>query len=444
MVANTTSWIGAKRRIVAGLAVAIAVSLALTACGGSGSSTKPGAATLTVWIDGRPDATHVGLARAFEKLHPRIKIRLVAQPSSNYFALVHTANVARKGPDIELLWTGYYVQQNAPWLVKLNSQFSQSTLSRLVQPQYSALDYNVDKGLYIAPVATQYYVGMYNKALFARAGITAPPRTWTELYDACGRLKRIGVTPFVYGNQANAGVQSSFYVAFDLGYLLAGALSPDQWSQLYTGAVRWNSPALVTQLANWAKLYDLGCTNRDALTNNRPFQAYARGKAAMVVTGDWMFEEGALPKAVLRKSAPFLPPFTDSPKQNLVAMSGYGFGATTYGDHVTEAVEFLKFLETTTAQNIVMRNLNPEVTGLPPGAQMNAQHRQLLDWTEDSAYTLYPFVDNVVQPAVYSAAQSVLPQTFVGQKSPQSALDAVQKSLEALPADQRSQVSKGS
>jgi raffinose/stachyose/melibiose transport system substrate-binding protein len=426
------------------LALATTLASSVSACGQSKSSGKLHAATLTVWIDGHPDDTQNGLARAFEKLHPQIKLHLVAQPSSNYFALVHTANVARRGPDLELLWTGYYVQQNLPWLVKLDSHIPRATLDKMVQPQYSAAGYDIDKGLYIAPVATQYYLGLYNKALFAKAGISSPPRTWDELYAACQRLKRIGVTPFAYGNQANAGAQSAFYVAFDLGYVLAGALSPDQLSQLYTGETAWNSPELMHQVSNWSKLYKQGCTNRDALTNSHPFEAYTKRKAAMVVTGDWMLEKGALPTGVLRDTAAFLPPFSDTPKQNLVAMSGYGFGATSYGHHVNEAVEFLKFLETPAAQRIVQRNLNPELKGLPPAAGMNAQHRELFDWTEDGKHTLYPFIDNVIQPAVYAAAQSVLPQTFVGQKSPEAALDAIQKSLEALPKNQRTAGAAGS
>ena len=35
----------------------------------------------------------------------------------------------------------------------------------------------------------------YNKALFAQAGITAPPTTWDEYLAAVGKLKAAGITP---------------------------------------------------------------------------------------------------------------------------------------------------------------------------------------------------------------------------------------------------------
>ncbi|NUR86851.1 MAG: extracellular solute-binding protein, partial [Nonomuraea sp.] len=37
----------------------------------------------------------------------------------------------------------------------------------------------------------------YNRKLFARAGISAPPRTYAELLADAARLKTKGITPFV-------------------------------------------------------------------------------------------------------------------------------------------------------------------------------------------------------------------------------------------------------
>ena len=41
----------------------------------------------------------------------------------------------------------------------------------------------------------------YNKDLFTKAGITAPPTTWAELLDAVGKLKTAGITPIALGRQ---------------------------------------------------------------------------------------------------------------------------------------------------------------------------------------------------------------------------------------------------
>ena len=41
----------------------------------------------------------------------------------------------------------------------------------------------------------------YNKALFTKAGITAPPTTWDELLADVGKLKDAGITPIALGGK---------------------------------------------------------------------------------------------------------------------------------------------------------------------------------------------------------------------------------------------------
>lgn len=46
-----------------------------------------------------------------------------------------------------------------------------------------------------APYQPFAFVVMYNKDLFAKAGITAPPKTWAEFEDVCAKLVKAGITP---------------------------------------------------------------------------------------------------------------------------------------------------------------------------------------------------------------------------------------------------------
>ncbi len=350
---------------------------------------------------------------------------------------MHTANLAHNGPDIEYLWPGYYTEQNIPWLVKLNAYFPHKTLTRLVEPAFSALGYNIANGLYAAPVVEQYYIGLYNKKLFAKAGINSPPRDWSELYADCGKLKAIGVSPLDWGNQQDNGSSNVPYVAFELSYLLANALTPQQYLDLYTGKTPWTSPRLVSQVEHWAELYKRGCTNANALSNPNAFSTFIQGKAAMLISGDWALAPGnLLPNSVLRNTAPFAPPFSDEPTHALVMMSSYSYAATSYSPHLADAVAFVTFVDSPTAQRLLATQFNPALSGLPIPPTLNSQHRLLLSWTQHGN-NLYPFIDNLLQPAVYSTAQSVLPQAFVGQNSAQAALKSIESSVKALPESQR-------
>src|SRR5690606_27042962 len=103
------------------------------------------------------------------------------------------------------------------------------------------------------------------------------------LYDACDKLKSIGVTPMEFGDLSLGTPQ--FYVAFDLGYMLAGVFTPEQVTgDLYSGQMPWNNDALVGQLEKWQELYTRGCTNGNVLTEAHPYDAFTSSKAAMLTT----------------------------------------------------------------------------------------------------------------------------------------------------------------
>ncbi len=75
--------------------------------GGSGSTSSP--VTLTIWQNygTEQNATALqNLAKAFEKLHPNITIKVVSQPADNYFALLQAAAISKNGPDLAVMWTG--------------------------------------------------------------------------------------------------------------------------------------------------------------------------------------------------------------------------------------------------------------------------------------------------------------------------------------------------
>ena len=51
-------------------------------------------------------------------------------------------------------------------------------------------------GKVYAVVTGVNYLGMiYNRAAFAKAGISTPPRTFDELLSACSKLARVNITP---------------------------------------------------------------------------------------------------------------------------------------------------------------------------------------------------------------------------------------------------------
>lgn len=56
-------------------------------------------------------------------------------------------------------------------------------------------------GLYDVPMGLNVEGFWYNKALFEKAGIAAPPTTWDEFMDCCQKLVDAGIAPIVQGGK---------------------------------------------------------------------------------------------------------------------------------------------------------------------------------------------------------------------------------------------------
>jgi ABC-type glycerol-3-phosphate transport system substrate-binding protein len=428
------------------------VAVGLAACGGGGGSDSSGGdssvTNLKLWIGGEADPVAKALVKRFNEKNPDIQVEIVSQPAANYYQEFHVANITHHGGDLAQIFPGYNnLQENIPYLVKLNKYIPASDQKRLYGLQYSSAGYDIQKGLYMVPYETQYYIGLYNEDLFKKAGIPALPKNWNELYADCGKLKKIGVTPISYGSDLySAGAAGAFYAGFDVTNLMAGAISPSEVPGLYRGEVPWTSPAVVSQLEKWAKLYENGCTNSNPLSNSHVLEEYTKEQTAMFIAGDWYASSASLKPKLLSHTGVFAPPFVEG-KQNLAVFSGAGYGAMSYGEHVPQAVKFLQFVASPEGQELVAKTgyANPAMTGLSKEG-LNRQHKELLEWQESGEFTIFPWIDSTANPAVWPVIQSELPQVFVGKKSPEAALQAIQEATEELPAEQRELVfsSKGS
>jgi len=83
---------------------ALVTALVVTAASVAFASTSKRSTTeLTLWhnygTEGNAVATN-NLVKAFEKLHPDIKIRVVSQPADNYFALLQSSAISHTSPDL--------------------------------------------------------------------------------------------------------------------------------------------------------------------------------------------------------------------------------------------------------------------------------------------------------------------------------------------------------
>ena len=427
-----------KRWVVGLLAFAAVCSV-----GGAfaATSAKHSTVTLTLWHNYGTEANAVAttnLVKAFEAQNPNIKINVVSQPAANYFALLQAASISRTGPDLSVQWTGLYALKYEKFLLNLKPYFTAAQMATINGIRYTAPNFNPANGFLVMPLENQFYMGFYNKALFKKAGVTSVPRTWTQLYAACGKLNKLGVTPFVYGADPQA-IQSSPYPWYDMSYLMAAIFSPAQWKQLYTGAIAWTSPAINAQVTKWAAMVKNGCTNKDVLTKTNILGAFTSGKAAMISDGNW--DAATFQKAMGAKVAPFVLPFSTKPQNGVIQYAGDGFSVMKYSKHPTEAAQFLKFLWSAAGQKIVATSgLIPDVKGY---GTTNPLSNQMLNFAAKQGMTPYAMLDNVIQPEVVTTGSKQLDAAFGGDISVSTALNSLKQTLDQLPASRKGPVYSG-
>jgi raffinose/stachyose/melibiose transport system substrate-binding protein len=392
--------------------------------------------TLTLWQNYGTEQNAIAtknLIKAFEQLHPNITITDVAQPGTNYFQLLQSSAISNNGPDLAVMWTGIYDLQYSSFLVNLKGNVPAADLAKMEGLQWEAPNFNTSLGAYVMPLETQFYIGFYNKKLFAEAGITTVPTDWTQLFADCKLLKAKGIQPLVYGNGGQA-ISTEFYPWYDMSYLMIGAHPLAQWKDLYDGSLPWTSSTNISQLNKWDELEKDGYTNDDVLTNTTNIQQFEKGKAAMLVDGTW--DTAQYTGAMGTNVAAFVPPYSNTPIKGVVEYPGDGFSVMKWSKHKKQAFEFLDFMTTTQAGNIInAAGLIPDISGLKT---TNPVNQEMLNFVTVQHMTPYPMMDNYVQVNVGDAADKVLPAVLAGQEKPLAALQNMAQAWQQLPAAQRS------
>ena len=421
-------------------ATVLATSLAAFAASCSSSSGSGGASgpvTITIWHNygTEQNATAlVNLAKAFEALHPNIKVNVVSQDATNYFAQLQARAISKNGPDLAVMWTGLFTLQYKSFLTNLKGEIPAADLAR-IDPnalKWTSDSFNAANGPYVIPLENQFYIGFYNKADFTKAGVTSVPTDWSQLYAACAKLKKAGFTPLVYGNGGQP-LGATFYPWYDMSYMMIGTYSVTQWLGLYSGQIPWTSPAIKAQLTNWTKLHSSGCTNSDVVTNTNNLGQFESGKAAMMVDGTW--DTAKFTTALGSNVAAFVPPFSVTPIKGVVDFAGDGISQMSYSPHPKQDAMFLEFMTTPQAAGIInAAGLIPAILGT---STTNPVNQQMLDFVSKDHLIAYPMLDNVVQGNVVSTGSKFLPSVLGGRESVLAALLALRTTLNQLPATQR-------
>ena len=425
-----------KRKSI--FASAVIAALVLAGCSSASEEEAAPAAdtpvTVTIWhnLGDTQNATATkALTDAYTAAHPNVTFDLVSQPGDNYFSLLQAAAVSKTGPDLVLMWTGLFALKYKEYLTSLKGLVPDDALASQGSLEWSSDNFDIANGPYVMPLDRQFYIGFYNKDAFAKAGVTAVPTTWTELYESCAKLKKAGYTPIVYGNGGQS-LGALYYPWYDGSYLAIGQNGGDGKS-LYNGSNAWDSAENIATFSKYAALKSKGCTNSDILTKTNNVEDFIGEKAAMIIDGTW--DTKKFTDALGDKVSAFVPPFSDNPIKGVVEFAGQGFALTSYAAQKQAAVDFLTFMTTDEAAKVI------DAAGLIPNKKgsttSNPVNQEMLAFAASGGFTTFPMLDNVLQGDVVDAGNKIIPSILAGKTSPAKGLAQLKQIWEQIPAENK-------
>jgi N,N'-diacetylchitobiose transport system substrate-binding protein len=257
----------------------VTAALALAACGSSGGGNATAAnggssKSVNVWImdPGSPALQGVfhGYASDFQKLHPGTHINIEFVPWSIALNKFTTSIAGGETPDVAEIgttWTAGIAATGALEAVP------QPPAGKYVSALVNAAMLNGK--MYGRPWYAGTRVLIYRKDLLAKAGITSPPATWSQLTSDCAALK--AKVP----NVSCIGFDGlSFHYYLPLVWQAGGQIAVQNGSSWKS---QLDSPQAIQAITWYTNLYKNGYVPKSAVGWDEPQvqQAYINGQIAM-------------------------------------------------------------------------------------------------------------------------------------------------------------------
>lgn len=319
----------------------------LAACGqetdtASSGPTPQGQTQITalVWAPDWPDEMH-RIANEFHRAHPNISVDVQFMIGNSVEENLKPKIATRNLPDLVSVNPNAYSAELAEQgiLTDLGETAAWNNMLESLKPDWTSR-HGKRFGISGGVAATLIY---YNKAMFRRAGITAPPTSFEEFLAACAALRKAGFTPMVWtGAFPNTLANGPFSFGFANG---VAAHHPRDWKQrIADGSLDLANGDAVDIFARIKLIADKGYLQRGFMNTSydEGIRLFADGKAAMAFQGTW--SSGALMHGKDFDTGVFVPPWNARGKTVVpVVGSETGF-AVCDTPRKKAALQFLEFI----------------------------------------------------------------------------------------------------
>ncbi|MEU1440162.1 ABC transporter substrate-binding protein [Streptomyces mirabilis] len=288
---------GISRKVATALAASASLALLTTACTGQSSSGASDDAskntTINFWHAWSAPGEIAGvkaLVAGFEKTHPNIHVNIVANMTDDKINQALRSG-GDKAPDVISSFTtnnvGKFCSSGA--LVDLNPFFKKAGIDPATTFPKAMNEYTqFDGNRCTVPLLGDAYGLYYNKDAFKKAGISSPPKTWSEFEADAKKLtvskgdsySQLGFMPNYHGWESTT---EHYFGQFSPTYFDSSGKSNLAKDPAFTAGFTLQKK-LVDELGGYQKLEKYRSKLGDEWGPKHPFHT---GQVAMQLDGEW-------------------------------------------------------------------------------------------------------------------------------------------------------------
>ncbi|MFJ8020198.1 ABC transporter substrate-binding protein [Streptomyces sp. NPDC096311] len=288
---------GISRKVATALAASASLALLTTACTGQSSSGASDDAskdtTINFWHAWSAPGEIAGvkaLVAGFEKTHPNIHVNIVANMTDDKINQALRSG-GDKAPDVISSFTtnnvGKFCSSGA--LVDLNPFFKKAGIDPATTFPKAMNEYTqFDGNRCTVPLLGDAYGLYYNKNEFKKAGISSPPKTWSEFETDAKKLtvsngdsySQLGFMPNYHGWESTT---EHYFGQFSPTYFDSSGKSNLAKDPAFTAGFTLQKK-LVDELGGYQKLEKYRSKLGDEWGPKHPFHT---GQVAMQMDGEW-------------------------------------------------------------------------------------------------------------------------------------------------------------
>ena len=227
------------------------------------------------------------IIKDFESANPGVTVKLETRGTDEHKSALRVAGGSDQAPDIYFMWAG----------LGLGGEFVKSGLALPMDKYYAQYHWD-DRFIGPALAFSKQYSGgryglpytfrgeglYYNKALFAKAGITAEPTTYDELVADADKLAAKGIPAITFGGTVN------WHVMRLMDEILEVKCGPEKHDALMSMKVSWAeepcASASFEEMHKWSSKYFLKPFM--GIDQGQSFNLFLSGRAAMMLEGNWL------------------------------------------------------------------------------------------------------------------------------------------------------------